>query len=477
MHTSHHVKTHTRATALLLAALTAATGLTPLTAQTAAGSDDIAALREQIRLLDQKIRVLERNQELKDEAAEAKAKATPAGATVTLDGKGFNVASADKNFSFKIGALVQADYRAFLDDSAPNRDGFLLRRVRTPITGTAYKIFNFNITPEYATGDSNSTSNNNNTQLIDAWLDARISPYFGLKAGKFASPVVLEPGSNRHFNESPFPNNFAPNRDIGLEAFGSLAEGIVDYRLGIFNGVENNVTNRTGGLTDGDLTTAGRLTVTPFKKDDGILSKLAFSIGGSYGNERGTAGSNTSGLRSILSNGQQTVLNYGNSLFADGHHARVSPGIEWYTGTPFSVAAEFIWERQDISNGTTYNESIANTGWRVSAGYVLTGEAATKSGVSPKNAFNWENGTWGAFEVVARVSGADIDGKLFDGSGLSDTTNITGAFAYGAGLNWYLNNNIRALFNVEKTNFSGGHSGANTNDNELYFFTRLQVSF
>ncbi|AHF89020.1 porin [Opitutaceae bacterium TAV5] len=465
------------AAALLLAALAS---LTPLAAQTSssASADDIAALREQIRLLDQKIRILERNQELKDEAAAAAA-AKPAAPSpkVSLDGKGFVVTSPDKDFSLKIGALVQADARVFLDDGAPNRDGFLLRRIRTPLSGTVGKIYNFNITPEYAGGNSTTSS----VTLVDAWLDARFSPLFGLKAGKYTLPVVLEPGSNRHFNESPFPNTLAPNRDLGIEAFGAFSEGLVSYRLGVFNGAPNNTQNFGGGTPwgeDGDFTTAGRLTVVPFSKSEGALSKLALSVGGSYGNER--ASTNGGGLTNIVSNGQQAVLSWG-ALRADGEHLRVSPGIEWYTGGPFSAAAEFIWERQDLTNGTTFNKSVTNTGWRVSAGYVLTGEEATKNGVTPKTPFNWENGTWGAFEIVGRLSGLDLDSKLFNGAGsLSDTNNITGAFSYGVGLNWYLTSNVRALFNVEQTEYDGG--GASTaavgaRSDELYFFTRFQLQF
>ncbi|EIQ02153.1 phosphate-selective porin [Opitutaceae bacterium TAV1] len=449
--------------------------LAPAPARAASSADDeIRLLREQIELLSKKIDTLEKRQAMTDADEAAAARTTP---KVTAGPAGIVVASADKAFSLKLGALVQTDARVFLDDGASNRDGFLLRRIRTPLTGTVSKIFSFNITPEYAGGSNTSSS----ASLVDAWFSATLTPAFGLKAGKFTLPVVLEPGGNRHFNEAPFINTLAPNRDIGIEAFGTLASGFVDYRLGLFNGASNNNQSFGGGspgLDDGDFTTSGRLTVLPFKKSDGPLSKLALSLGGDFGNKRGTSAAN--GLTAIVSNGQQTILNWG-SLLADGEHTHISPGLEWYTGTPFSLVAEFLWERQDLTNGSTFTKTVTNTGWRVSAGYVLTGEPAAKAGVTPAKPFNWENGTWGAFEVVARVSGFDMDDDLFTGAGsLSSSTNVTGAFAYGAGLNWYLNQNVRLLFSVEKTEYDGGGSASTLKGaqaDELYLFTRLQLQF
>ena len=469
---------YTIRTALLAASLII--GVPAVSAQSAS---EIEVLREQIRLLDQKLRALERKQELKEEAAAAAPKAP----TVTAGAGGFALTSADKSFDLKLRALFQFDARFFFDDGAPNRDQFLLRRIRTPLTGTVAGIYDFNITPELGGGTNSSTT----VALWDAFAAARFTPSVGVRVGKFASAVGLEPGSNRHFIESPFVNSLLPNRDIGAEIFGAVADGVLDYRLGVFTGAPNNTTNFGGASpdrNDGDKTIAGRLTLTPFKnRKDRALQSLSLGLGFSHGNERGTAGTNlANGLANISSQAQQSIFSYGSVLHADGRHTRISPSIEWYPGTPFSAVAEYAEERQDIAvsaNGPV--RSFTNSAWRVTTGYVLTGEAAAKSGVTPQNAFKPADGKWGAFELVLRASGLDLDGDLFKtvaagGAGLSRLNNVESATAYGIGLNWYLNRNFRFLVNLEHTDFDGGKTPAaqaGAHDDETAFLSRVHLSF
>lgn len=467
-----------RATLLVVIALAGA----PF-ASAEAGNSEIAELREQIRLLDEKLRALERKQELREEAAAAVAR-PPA---VTAAAGGFGIKSADNAFELRLRALVQFDARFFLDDGAPNRDQFLLRRIRMPFTGTVSGIYDFNITPELGGGTNSSST----VALWDAFVSARFSPAVGVRMGKFPSAVGLEPGSNRHFIESPFVNSLLPNRDLGVEIFGEVWNDAINYRLGVVIGAPNNTTNFGGAspdLADGDRTIAGRLTITPFKgMAETALAKVSLGLGFSHGNERGVAGANLSnGLSNISSQAQQTVFSYGPVLYAAGTHTRISPSLEWYPGTPFSAASEYAHEKQDIAvNSAGLTRTFENTAWRATAGYVLTGEEATRSGVSPKHSFSLADGTWGAFEFVARVSGIDLDSALTrpvnaGGAGLSRNNNIKSAFAYGIGLNWYLSRNARFLVNLENTEFEGAKTptaAVGARDDELTFITRAQLNF
>jgi phosphate-selective porin OprO and OprP len=452
----------------------------PLGAQPA--PDTASQLREEIRQLDQKLRVLERKQELAAEAASA----APKPPVISAGPGGFAITSADKAYDLKLRALAQFDARFFLDDGAPNRDTLLLRRTRTIFTGTVAGIYDFNLTPELGAGTNTSTS----VGLWDAFIAARFDPRLSVRFGKFPSPVGLEPGSNRHFIESPFVNTLLPNRDLGAEVFGAFGGGVVEYRIGVFNGAANNTTNFGGAsadYADGDKTVAGRLTVQPLKNVDGLLSTLSLGLGASRGNERGVAGANLSnGLSNIGSNTQQAIFSYGATLFANGTHTRLSPSLEWYGDSPFSVAAEYAREKQAIAvNAAGLTRTFENSAWRASAGWVLTGEPATKTGVTPARPFDLAKGTWGAFEIVGRVSGLDLDAALFEsvangGAGLSRVTHVSGAFAYGAGVTWYLNRNVRFLLNVEHTAFDDARTpaaGVGAQDDELAVLARVHLAF
>lgn len=467
---------------VLAVALATAVSAPPI-ARAAAAAEEIEALREQIRQLDQKLRILERKQELREEAAAATAKPP----TVSAAATGFGLAAADKTHELRLRALLQFDARFFFDDGAANRDQFLLRRIRTPFTGTVARIYEFNITPELGGGTNSSST----VALWDAYFGARFAPAFGVRFGKFPSAVGLEPGSNRHFIESPFVNSLLPNRDLGVEVFGSLLDEVVSYRFGVVAGVPNNTTSFGGAspdLNDGDRTVAGRITVNPFLQfKESPFAKLSFGVGFSRGNEQGIAGANLSnGLSNIVSQAQQQIFNYGPILFAAGMHRRISPSVEWYPGRSWSAVAEYAHEEQEIAiDAAGVTRTFENNAWRATVGYVLTGEEATKSGVNPRKPFSPADGTWGALEFVARVSGLDLDSALTrpitaGGAGLSRNANIKSALAYGIGLNWYLNRNARFLLNLENTEFEGAKTpsaAVGARDDELAFITRAQLTF
>jgi len=107
----------------------------------------------------------------------------------------------------------------------------------------------------------------------------------------------------------------------------------------------------------------------------------------------------------------------------------------------------------------------------------LTSEDSTARGVVPREDFSPGAGGWGAFEIVARVSGIDFDDALClaaKGHLTHSLTkaNATGATVHGAGFNWFLSRNLTLLFNDEPTSFSG----RTTRPNERAVFTRAQIN-
>lgn len=424
--------------------------------------------------LDQKVRILEREREIDKEDAAALAKTQP---KISLGANGFSFSSADTNFVLNLRGLIQLDSRTFLHDNPKTvgNDGFLLRRARPIITGTLFKDFDFNFTPDFG---------GTTVQIQDAYLNYRYNPALQLEVGKFKSPVGLEQLQTDNyvsFNERSIANNLIPNRDLGVELHGDTLDGTLSYAAGIFNGATDYNGTTSNQDTDDNKSFAGRLFAQPWKNTSvDALRGLGFGVGGSYGfDSKGSAGL-TPGYKT---DGQQTFFAYssaaGHVVTADGTHWRVSPQAYYYYG-PFSLLGEYIVSDQGISLNTAGAQkfNVQNTSWEISGGWVLTGEDAGYNGVTPRNPFSIRNGGWGAWQVVARYAEVDVDNDVFSHN-LQAAGSASEALAWSVGLNWYLNKSIRVSTSFSRTTFENYHSASTavTAQPENVFFTRIQLAF
>jgi phosphate-selective porin OprO/OprP len=457
----------------LLIALTLAVGLAAAPHLRAdETSDAINELKNEIQALDQKVRVLERQKEIDTEAADTKAKETP---RITVGNSGLSVASADSNFVFQLHGVIQADNRTFFNDkdnhgkSIQGNDGFLLRRARPIFSGTVYKDFDFMFVPDFG-GSS--------VQIFDAYMNYRYAPWLQLRAGKFKTPVGLEQlQSDQYtfFNERALPTALVPNRDVGFQLWGDVADGRLSYAAGVFNGVGDGRNSANADFED-HREFAGRLFLQPFK-GTGVtpLQGLGFGVAGSWGN----TSSNSTGLPSaFLTDGQQQFFAYTNtSVVANGEHWRLSPQGYYYYG-PFGFLGEYVISDQKVSKGAA-SARLENTAWQVAGGWVLTGEDATFTGVTPRHPFDPRANHWGAVQLVARYADLDVDNKAFP-IFANPATSASEAKAWAVGLNWYLNRNIRVNASFSRTTFSDNINSAQATvvrQPEEVVFTRLQLAF
>ncbi len=86
---------------------------------------------------------------------------------------------------------------------------------------------------------------------------------------------------------------------------------------------------------------------------------------------------------------------------------------------------------------------------------MIAGGEPTYRAVNPKTGFDLAAHTWGAFEIKVRWNRLDIDDATFP-LFANPASAIRSEQALGAGLNWYLNRNVRLLFDYERTKFDGG---------------------
>lgn len=432
-------------------------------------ADEIAELRAQLRALEEKIVALERRQELRDEAAGA---ATKLPAMTVADGR-VELVSADGATSLRLRGLVQADHRWYDAANDPN-DSFLLRRARLVFEGRFNKIFSYVVQPELA----------GTVQILDASVNAAITPAFNVRVGKFKTPVGLEQLQSdpvAFFNERSVATNLTPNRDVGLAIHGDVLNQTVNYTIALLNGVPDGGSS-SGPDGDGDKTVAARVFATPFANDeDSSLNGLGVGFAVSAGDYATTAG-RTGGYRT---DGQQPFFAYDGSVVAAGRGLTWSPQAYYYRG-PLGILAEYVGSAIEVQRPGFGAREVKNFGYNLSVGYMLTGEDSTYHGVTPRTVFNPAAGTWGAFEVVARVAGVNVDDTVFAGPAASRLANpnasATQLDTYALGLNWFLSRSVRAGFNLYRNEFKlapGAAPAANAliADDETTFTSRLQVAF
>lgn len=381
---------------------------------------------------------------------------------IRADGSGLTVSSPDGAYAFRFRATVQTDGRFFFGDDEPSNSTFLLRRLRPTFQGQLGKLVGFRLTTDL---DESSAS------IIDAYIDVHLASSLTLRSGFVKGPVGLErlqSAANLAFNERAFPTEVAPNREIGVQLQGDVLDKRLSWVLGVYNGAADG---RSGSSNpDDQFELAGRLFAHPFAGRGGALDGLGIGVGGSYGEKQGAG---NAFLPRYRTSGRATVFQYNGGTAADGDHYRISPQGYWYAG-PVGLLAEYIFSSQEVVDGAD-REELTHRAWAVTGSWVITGEKASYDGVRPKANFTPGGNGWGAFELVARVHGLDIDSDAFPIFASRDER-VSEALAWGVGVNWGLTRNLKAQLNYEQTRFDDGAVGGDREDEQV-LFTRLQLAF
>ena len=456
------------------AAVTAA--LLPALAQADPTSEE---LLQKIEELSQKVLVLERKLEVQDEATKAAVTTTT---VVKASPRGFSIASADSQNQIKLRGVLHVDGRFFeSEDPEGLKDTWQATRVRPIVEGTLGGIYDFRFTPDFGQG---------RTVIQDAYVTARFNPAFQVTAGKFKAPVGLErlqSANDIRFVARAFPTSLAPNRDIGLQVGGNVLSDRVNYAVAWGNGSNDGSSSETFADVDvnDDKEWSGRVFALPFGESENFaLRGLGLGLAGTYTSQTGT--STQTLLPTYRTPAQSPFFRYRTGTtptLADGERTRIAPQFYYYVGR-FGLLGEYTTVSQDVSrriSATSLREdSLDTTAWQLQAAWFLTGEEESFRGFKPNNVFSLANNTWGAFELVARYHELDPDDDAFVGGAASfadPAVSARKATAYGLGLNWYLNENLKWVVNYEQTSFDGGApAGADRND-EKVFLTRFALGF
>jgi len=398
----------------------------------------------------------------------------------------FAIQSADGANIVRFRANLAVDGRWYSDHVTPGTaDTWTFRRVRPYIEGTLDNIYDFRLMPDFGGGKS---------ILVDAYVAGRFKPWFTVQAGKFKGPVGLErlqPDQFNRFVELGLPSDLVPNRDLGVQLGGDLFGGTLSYAIGYFDGVADGTSTDANSPpdvdSDGKKDVEGRLFSQPFlKSGNPYLRGLGFGVGATYVNATGSA-TNTL-LPTYKTGATQNFFSYRtgtSATYADGRRERVAPQLFYYAG-PFGLIGEYVKSSQDVSRqvSTTLKRSdrLDNSAWQVTTSFFLTGEQSSYNNFVPKSRFTpgRKGSGWGAFELLARVEELRIDSAAFD-AGASSFADPNAAprraIAYGVGLNWYLDEYVKWMFNYEHTRFDGGGAAGTDRPDERAFLTRFSLVF
>lgn len=431
--------------------------------ETAVSSSSVSQRLDQ---LEQKQRVLEERFSLGEAKAGARLDGIPVVKVNPGGPDGFSLQSASGDFELRVGGVIQADDRTFLNResaSAGAVDQFLVRRARIYLEGVVQKYVQFRILPDFGNGQA---------LLQEAWVDLDYTPVFRVQGGKFKEPLGLErlqAESNTLFIERGLPSDLAPNRDVGVQVHGDVAAKTVSYALALVDGAPD------GGVVDGGTGNGKDVVVRVFARpflplDSPVWSALGVGVAASLGRQNGSAAS--SGLPTYATEPQQTFFSYLTGVQANGVRRRLSPQAYWYPAN-FGLLGEYVETEQALTRttGASATEMLTSRSWQVAGSWVLTGEKTSFTGLKPRLTFDPAKGTWGAWELAARYSALWVDSDAFPRFA-SPTASSRRADAWTAGVNWYLNGSVRFAVNFMQTKLAGG-----SRDLEQAVLTRLQISF
>lgn len=441
-----------------------------------ADSGELAAVREDLELKTNEIKAL---QEHMTEAEQVKVK---------LDKKGLNFETADKNFKFKLGGRIHADANYQNDDNYLDgdthieaNDGTEIRRARMRFEGVFYKDWLFRIEPDFA---------DDNVRVKDAFLQYTGLDWVTVTGGQQKqnfSRELQESSNDMMFTERSLMNILnAPtvDRAIGLN-FESIGKNWV-AKAGIYG--DSVTPARTGTAPEVDNAAdegwglSSRLIYNPILEKTKLIH---LGIAGNYRTPDATGDvAKGKALQLAYETTNMSNLDLVNTSVSDVDNIKML-GLE-AAGLygPFSVGAEYTrsWIDRKIQGTTIENgdHNLELDGWYAEAAWSITGESrGYKEGnfryLEPAKPFSLKNGGWGAWELAARYSTADLNDGSFHGGELSNVT---------VALNWYFNSNFRLLANytrlldIENADVSTP-TGTLTGDNSgLDTFTlRAQVAF
>ncbi len=367
---------------------------------------------------------------------------------------GFEIATADGDYSFKLGGRIMLDYNHY--DGVINRQegetgsDVFFRRARLELKGKA-KDWSYVMSYNLTGGGSIDQLHASYTGFGEAAMLT-----FGQQKEDFG---LDDTGSSKWITgieRAMASDAFDTGNNVGIKLHG--ANNQFSYSIGMYK------ESIDAGDNSLDTALTGRIVYRPIMNDD-LLVHLgaAFtqrdgefdSLGarlGVRGGEDGTANRGRVRYNGDINGDEQQAMNIeAAAVFGPGH-------------------LQFEYFSADVS-GATAAPDLEASGYYVQAGWVLTGEQRsykTKAGVFDKVKPSSSGGAW---EVFARYDALDVSDTQADATISFDGGD---AEALTLGVNWYYSSTVKVALNYVHAKTDEAINGQDDGD---AIVARLQYAF
>lgn len=311
------------------------------------------------------------------------------------------------------------------------------------------------------------------------WIASKTKiPVLGhITLGNMKEPFSLEEltsNADITFMERSLPVDvFSPSYNLGLKFNNTALNDRITWAAGVYwNTQDLNYLYRGGDFRDQFSTANGyslaaRVTGLPWYEEGG---KGLLHLGISY-NFR-ARNKNKEGAEEKFGSRPESYLT-GDKLVDSGKIAANRTNLfngefAWVWG-PFSLQGEYIHAFTNAKGDPDF------WGCYMYCSFVLTGEhrmyntaGGVFTDVKPRREFNPFKGGWGAWELGARISYVDLNSRDISGGREANLT---------FGLNWYLNPNLRLMFNYIRAHLEDRAKPPIDNGYASIIQARFQINF
>ncbi|MFZ3203365.1 MAG: OprO/OprP family phosphate-selective porin [Pseudomonas sp.] len=383
--------------------------------------------------------------------------------TVTTDGAdivvktkgGLEVATTDKEFSFKLGGRLQADYGRFDGFHTKNGetgDGAYFRRAFLELSGVAYKDWKYAISYDFAHNAGNSD---------DGYFDEASIAYTGfspvtLKFGRFDPDFGLEKATSSKWitaierSAMYEVSDWVNGHENGL---GAQASAVVGGMAWVSAGLSAKDNNDTDGDSVKQFNARG--VFAPMAESGNVLHLgLNYAqrdlddaaIDGRIRPRLTVRGVSTAGGNDAGSNGNRATFG-GFQGVAGDFESDDAWGAElaWALG-PFSAQAEYLSRTLKADRATI--EDVEASGYYGQLAYTLTGESrGYKLDGAKFDSIKPANKQIGAWEVFYRYDSITVEDDNIVTATATREVGDTEAQLHTVGVNWYANEAVKVAAN------------------------------